>query len=645
MINKPLKIAFMLFFCCIFSVSFAQKNKENKDENKNMATAFAKANPKESFLLKEVTETFTFERTSKNDFPSVVQESKELILGLKDDQTAKRSLFYNDQIAIAKEKARKEGKDEMGMNKTCGNYNAEDIFYSDAKLCVYNVYLEKIGSMSTFENERVFADIKYFTTEYFHDQLPIAKKTLIFKVPEWLDVELKEMNFKGFEIERKESFDAKKKLKIYEFIIKDIPAFEKAQFSLGASHTYPHVLVWAKSFLNKNNKKTVLLETVADLYRWYKGVADQMQNKSAAFAPTVAQLTKNITNEKGRLKAIYYWVQDNIRYIAFEDGIAAFKPANAQDVFTKKYGDCKGMANLVKEMLKVAGFDARLTWIGTSHVVYDFSVPCLAVNNHMICTVLMDNKRYVIDPTEKFIAFEDYAERIQGRQILIEDGDKYILETVPTFNKERNATILEEEIKLVGEVLEGKGKQILQGESKTGTLNMVKATPANLQQKALRNIVDDGNKNFDLKEFKTSSLENREIPLEIEYSFTLANQVTTFEGEMYVTLDFQQEFKNTTIEEKRLSGVNFNEKMLKKAKTTFEIPAGYKVKQMPENMDVKTPNFAFTLSYKQTGNTITYEKEIAIPVKVLTKEHFLEWNNAIKTLKKTYQTPIILVKN
>ena len=63
---------------------------------------------------------------------------------------------------------------------------------------------------------------------------------------------------------------------------------------------------------------------------------------------------------------MFYWVQDNIRYIAFENGIMGFKPDAAQNVLNKKYGDCKGKANLLKEMLKLAGYDARLTWIGTS---------------------------------------------------------------------------------------------------------------------------------------------------------------------------------------------------------------------------------------------------------------------------------------
>ena len=139
-----------------------------------------------------------------------------------------------------------------------------------------------------------------------------------------------------------------------------------------------------------------------------------------------------------KIESIFYWVQDNIRYIAFENGIMGFKPDAAQNVLNKKYGDCKGKANLLKEMLKLAGYDARLTWIGTSDLPYDYSLPSLAVDNHMICTVILNGKRYFLDGTEDYIAFNDYAQRIQGKQVLIEDGDNYIIDKIPDFPADRN---------------------------------------------------------------------------------------------------------------------------------------------------------------------------------------------------------------
>ena len=49
----------------------------------------------------------------------------------------------------------------------------------------------------------------------------------------------------------------------------------------------------------------------------------------------VTELTAKAKTDEEKIKNIYYWVQDNIRYIAFEDGIAGFKPDDSQNVFKK----------------------------------------------------------------------------------------------------------------------------------------------------------------------------------------------------------------------------------------------------------------------------------------------------------------------
>jgi hypothetical protein len=36
------------------------------------------------------------------------------------------------------------------------------------------------------------------------------------------------------------------------------------------------------------------------------------------------------------------------------------------------------------------------------------------------------------------LAFDEYAERIQGRQVLIEDGDNYILANIPSTTYQQN---------------------------------------------------------------------------------------------------------------------------------------------------------------------------------------------------------------
>ena len=117
-----------------------------------------------------------------------------------------------------------------------------------------------------------------------------------------------------------------------------------------------------------------MFESVKDLYGWYRTVCDSIGNQPSELKEKVAALTNGKKTDAEKIEAIFYWVQDNIRYIAFENGIMGFRPDAAQNVFRKKYGDCKGKANLLKEMLRLAGYDARLTWIGTSDLPYDYSL-------------------------------------------------------------------------------------------------------------------------------------------------------------------------------------------------------------------------------------------------------------------------------
>jgi len=124
------------------------------------------------------------------------------------------------------------------------------------------------------------------------------------------------------------------------------------------------------------------------------------------------------------------------------------------------------MANLTKELLRSQGLDARLCWLGTNHIAYDYSTPSLAVDNHMICALIYKGKTYFLDATETYLGLNDYAERIQGRQVLIEDNDKYILTNVPTTTYMQNLDSEKRVLSIQGDGLTGTVTQEWRGEEK-----------------------------------------------------------------------------------------------------------------------------------------------------------------------------------
>lgn len=70
---------------------------------------------------------------------------------------------------------------------------------------------------------------------------------------------------------------------------------------------------------------------------------------------------------------IYRWVQQRIHYVAFEDGMNGLVPAAASEVCRTRYGDCKGMSNLLHTLLRARGLDAHLSWVGTRMLPYNYS--------------------------------------------------------------------------------------------------------------------------------------------------------------------------------------------------------------------------------------------------------------------------------
>src|SRR5581483_12039727 len=110
-----------------------------------------------------------------------------------------------------------------------------------------------------------------------------------------------------------------------------------------------------------------------------------------ALARITDSLVANQPTELAKVKSIYYWVINNIKYVAFEDGMQGYIPRQADSICMKRYGDCKDMASIITAMLSVAKIPSYLTWIGTRDIPYSYDdVPLPMADNHMIATY-MDN--------------------------------------------------------------------------------------------------------------------------------------------------------------------------------------------------------------------------------------------------------------
>jgi transglutaminase-like putative cysteine protease len=587
-------------------------------------------------------EQISFSVNKKTKKLNVKQHLQEHLMSISEHPNIVKYVFYDNNTKITKFRITNKLNKKKHIKPTDEYMKINGIFYHDQRVTYAPLTFPTIGYRLNFEYKKKYSDPKYFTSIFFMQDEPVLKKKIIFTIPKYAKIELFEKNFDGFDITKTSKFDSKKNATVITYVLKNLPAIYKEEDKQGPTYLLPHILVQIKEYTHRGQKHTVF-NTLKDQYNWYYSLLKQLKENPLKLSKTVSKLTKNAKNDEEKIKNIFYWVQDNIRYIAFEDGIAGFKPDESQNVYAKRYGDCKGMANLTTAMLKKAGFDARRTWIGTRRIAYDYTIPSLAVDNHMICTLFLNGKTYYLDATESYIPLGEYAERIQGRQVLIENKKNYILKKIPVSKAIENINIYKSTIKIEGENMIGSISKISKGNSRTDFLQAYNTLKNDIKDDVLKNYLKRNDDNLVLSNLKTSDLKNREKNINISYDFILSNNVSSFDNEMYVDIDLEKKFKNLDLE-KRQTPYQFSHKIYNKSEIVFEIPNGYRIEELPKNIHAENEDFTVDIQFKIIENKLYYNKTFIFPKALIQKKNFDQWQKVYKQINNLYQSQLTLIK-
>ncbi len=609
----------------------------------SLITFFSSAqDPDKNITIQEAKEEYRFVKGDKEN-PVQVKQTMETSYLCNDFRISIPIVeFYNKQIEVNDVNIWIDGDKVKGFSPNNDYYSVDGVFYSDARVCFFKLPLEKKGSISKVKFEKTVLDPRYFTNIFFAESYYIEKKQVSIIVPKWMKVEIKEYNFNGYSISKEVNNKSDEDIFIY--TITKAPMMKQEEQAPGATHIAPHLLIMSK-YADAGGQTVTYFNTLADQYRWYRQLVNQIGNETAAIKTKAEEIIKGIVGDIEKVKALYQWTQDNIRYIAYEDGIAGFKPEKAQEVLRKKYGDCKGMGNLMAEMLKAIGLDGRLCWLGTNHIAYDYSTPSLGVDNHMICAWLYKGKTYYLDATEKYIGFGEIAERIQGRQVLIEDGDKYILQSIPITTQLQNTGYEKRTLQIEGNNLSGKVVQTWKGENKEWLLSQLHEIKKEKQEDALKEYLAEGNSSYQISNLKIININDYNADLKIEYDLFFKDAVTGFDKDLYLELDNRKDLGQLKFDtEKRKLPFEFHFKDHVVFETELQLPAGSKIAALPAALNIDRPGYSMMGQYILDKNKLTYRREIMLKKTRITKDLFEGWNNDVTKLNEFYNNQLTITK-
>ncbi len=185
-------------------------------------------------------------------------------------------------------------------------------------------------------------------------------------------------------------------------------------------------------------------ESWAALSTWYSGLLKEQRVVTPAMSAFVARARAAVTTDKGGvadtllLRRLVGKVTADLRYVGLEFGVHGYKPYRTDQIWARRFGDCKDQASLLVTLLRLAGLEGEVTLLRTRRQgrVPD-PLPSLALFDHAL--VRLPDRGLYLDPTARHFGVGELPAQDQGALALsVGAGGAPLLERTPVDRPEAN---------------------------------------------------------------------------------------------------------------------------------------------------------------------------------------------------------------
>lgn len=519
------------------------------------------------------------------------------------------------------------------------------VFYDDTKLITFMYPAIEPGAHTVLEYDEKIRDARFIGSFFFNNNAPMAHAKFTLTLDAGIEVDLKLLHDSQNRVKvTKEKVGSRTR---YVYEVFDSEKFKSESRTPTIKYYTTHLNVVVRSYTNSKGAVVKVLSSTDDLYTWYKTFINGLElHQDEQVKSVVTGLVKGARTEEEKVKRIFYWVQENIKYIAFEDGMRGLIPHNGAYVCEKRFGDCKDMASILVNMMQHAGIKGHFTWIGTRDIPYDYTdLPSPLVDNHMIATYISNGIPYFLDATAQYSPFELPSSMIQGKQALIALNDKdYKIVRVPEVPKEKNAEYDTSYFSLEKGQVKGRGYMSMSGYAKVFNAYRLNRTSEKEIKDYLTKLLERGSNKFYLDQYKVEHLQDLDKPVRIDYEFTVSDYYRAVGNEIYLNMNLDKSFYKSFIDKDRKLAIENEYKYTKNSVSVLEIPQNYLLEHLPADDSFSNEVFGYSIKYRPEKGKIVLHKEVYINYLLLQPESFAQWNEAIKKLSEAYSETIILKK-
>lgn len=217
---------------------------------------------------------------------------------------------------------------------------------------------------------------------------------------------------------------------VIEAIASDLPPIEPEPFGASFAQTFPMVYFAPSRF--SFGKTEGSMKTWKEFGEWQYKLLEGRDLLPESLKQNLHEITANCRNDKEKVKAVYEYLGATTRYVSIQLGIGGLQPFPASQVCSTGFGDCKGLTNYAKAMLKELGIPAIYTVISTVNERLQLGFSSADQMNHVILQVPLPNDTLWLECTNPRLPMGYIHRDIAGHDALLitpEGGKVYRLPT------------------------------------------------------------------------------------------------------------------------------------------------------------------------------------------------------------------------
>ncbi len=390
-----------------------------------------------------------------------------------------------------------------------------------------------------------------------------------------------------------------------------------------------------------------------DVRRWYRDLIDPQRVLTPAMVARLGDVTASSTTSDGTFqsanaeRAILDFVTRDIRYVGLEFGIHGYKPYRTDEVWARRFGDCKDQATLASVLLEQVGVVAELVLVRTRKLgrVPD-PLPGLALFDHVI--LYLPGRDLYVDPTASGYGMGELPADDRGAQVLRLSADDAVgaVELGETPPGVASANGIDGDYSVT---LRTDGSAGIQGVVKmlgiyAPPLRQTFANPSS-RKELLERMLNGRYPGFVMQSHRLSDPTSHDAPLEL-YFDGVAPRVA---GRVGSTLQVAQpggasgQARRLAPDVRRVHPIWLGPPTELALDFHYHVPVGTRLRELPASRSGESPFGTFAVTWRQESERLAHVRtRLTVGVDQVSEADYAEFAAFIRQFDEAVSQPLVL---